>query len=377
VDVGQVAGKVSELERFRDSFKAANGEVMDAAAIERRLSEISVQFVKPGDLETTLRNWQVTISPEQLSGLEGRLSTSVTDQVNSKVAAFRGEVLGEVDRRLTAVGDLVGSRVNDALPALTQNLTATLQPRIDAVQQAAVDAAVTAAERSIATREQAIRTDFNAQVSDLRGGIQVSVRAEVAQGLASQLTAIQTNVTTALDRLDTLSARAAKADELSQSQTAAIAKLTQDAAALKNDIRTGLLAEIDLRFQAASRTIDEKLATFSKAQNDRLDAVSRDIAAKAVDEARRAASEAASNATAGTRAQLLAEMRSIAREEAGSLVREQVKVSVADAVKEQFTAIPGLISQEVRKTVGGGIGTRPNPNIGGPLGNNPQGGGPG
>ena len=359
IDVGQIAGKVSALETFRDGFKAANGEILDAAAIERRFSEISVGFVRPEDLNNALKDRQFEISAEQLTALEGRLTTNITDQVNSKVAGFRGEVLGEVDGRFGTVGDLVGARLNDALPGVTQSVTSNLQPRIDAARQAAVDAAVTAAQQSITARESAVRTDFNAQLSDLRASVQLSVRAEVAQSIASQLTGLQTSVANALDRLDAISTRAAKADDLAQSQAAAIARLTQDAAALKNDIRTSLLSEIDLRFQAANRTIDDKIAAFSKTQNDRLDVVTRDITNQALDEARRVANETASNATASTRAQLMAEMRAIAREEAGSAVRDQVKVSVADAVKEQFTTIPGLISQEVRRTVGTGGGAVP------------------
>jgi len=52
----------------------------------------------------------------------------------------------------------------------------------------------------------------------------------------------------------------------------------------------------------------------------------------------------------------------------GSAVRDQVKVSVADAVKEQFATVPGLISQEVRRTVGTSAGTVPNIQIGGRVG---------
>lgn len=359
IDVGQVAGLVSELEKFRDSFKSATGEILDAAAIERRFAEISVRFVTPDDLTATIKSHQFEISEEQLAGLEGRVATDLTNQLNARFSTFQTEFTGAVDRRLEGVGDLVGSRLNDALPAVTQNLTAALQPKIDAVQKAAVDSAVAAAQQSINTRENAIRADFNALLADVRASVQVSVRTEVAQSLASQLSGIQSSLASAQSKIDALSTRAGKADEFAQSQAAAIAKLTQDTATLKNDMRTSLLAELELRVQAVNRSIDDKLTAFSKTQNERLEAVSRDITTKALDEARRVATEAATTATATTRAQLLAEMRSVAREEASSAIQDQVKLRVTEAVKEQFSTVPGLISEEVRKTVGTSIATRP------------------
>jgi hypothetical protein len=349
VDVGQLVTRVGGLEQFRDTFRAANGELLNAAAIERRLAEVSTRTVTQNQLDDALKNFQVEIPQSQIDVIQTRLEASTREQVNGVMANFRGEVDTNINTRLAGVADLVSQRVNDALPGLTQSVTSSLNQRIDAAQKAAVDTAVAAAQKTLDDREKAIRADVASQISDTRASIAANIRTEVSQQLASGLTTINTNLAGAVSRLDTMTAQVNKQAEQLTSQAAAIAKVTQDTATLSNNLRTMVQSEISLQVAVITRSIDDKFAAFQKAQNDTLAAMSNDIRTAAIDAARKTALDTANASAQATRTQILAEMRSVAREEATALIRDQVKIAVTEAVKEQTASLPGLIATEVRR----------------------------
>jgi hypothetical protein len=285
-----------------------------------------------------------------LSGIEERLGTNLRTQVNESLGTFGTEIRGEVNTRLSGVGDLVNSRLNDALPGVTQSITTNLNASIETARRGAIDAAVAGAAQALNTREQAIRTDLEAGLADVRAGIPGTVRTEVGQQLPGQLAGIRTDLTAVNRRVDLVSTQATRHDETLNQHSIAIAAIPQDQANVRNELRTSMLAEVELRSANAARSLDERLAAFDRTQSDRFRNLTDDLRKLSSDTALRIATETASAQLRDMRAQMLAEMRTVAREEVTVGVRDQVKSSVNEAVKEQFAAVPGLIATEVRRT---------------------------
>jgi hypothetical protein len=352
VDVGQVVTRVNDLEQFRDRFRAANGELLDATTIERRLAEVSTRNVSQDQLTEALANVNVAISQDQIDGLQTRFETASREQVNAVLDNFRGEVNTTIGTRLGDVATLVSQNVNIALPGLTASITSTLNQHIDASERAAADAAVAVATRMLDDREKSIRADMATQLSDVTAGIIGSVRTEVSLQLATGLAGVTTGITATNARIDQLATVSNKQTEQLEAQAAATAQITQDNAALRVELRTLVRDEIGLQVSAINRSIDDRFTAFQKAQDDTLTAMAADIRTVALDAARKVAQDTATAASQATRTQVLAEMRSVAREEATILVRDQVRLAVTDAVKEHTASIPGLIATEIRRTTG-------------------------
>ena len=368
VDLGGVVNRVGELEGFRNRLRFANGELLDAATLERRLGEVTNRTVSQEQLDEAIRTRPTQVPPEILSGIEDRLGTNLRNQVNESLGTFGTEIRGEVDTRLSGVGDLVNSRLNDALPGVTQSITTNLNASIETARRGAIDAAIAGAGQALSTREQAIRADLDAGLADVRAGIPGAVRTEVGQQLPAQLAGIRTDLTAVNRRVDLVSAQATSHDETLSQHSIAVAAIPQDQANLKNELRTSLLAEVELRSANIARSLDEQLAAFDRTQSDRFLNLTEDLRKLSADTALRIATETATAQLRDMRAQMLAEMRTVAREEVTVGVRDQVKTSVNEAVKEQFAAVPGLIATEVRRT---NVATGPNPRIltgGGVLG---------
>jgi hypothetical protein len=350
VDLGGVVSRVGELEGFRNRLRAANGEVLDGAAIERRIGEVSNRTVSQQQLDDAIRTRPTQVPPEVLSGIEDRLGTNLRNQVNERLGTFSTEVRGDVNNRLSGVGDLVNSRLNDALPGVTQSITTNLTASIETARRDAIDSAIAGASQTLNTREQAIRADLVAGLADVRSGIPATVRTEVGQQLPGQLATIRTDLTAVNRRVDLVSAQATRHDETINQHSIVIAAIPQDQANLRNDLRTSLLAEVELRSANNARSLDDRLNTFDRAQSDRFRNLTDDLRKLSSDTALKIATDTATAQLRDMRAQMLAEMRTVAREEVTVGVRDQVRTSVNEAVKEQFATVPQLVATEVRRT---------------------------
>ncbi len=369
VDLGAVVTRVGQLEGFRDGLRLSNGQLLDGAAVEQRLAEVSNRSVSQQQLDEAIRTRPTQVPTDVLSGIEDRLGTNLRNQVNGTLETFGTQIRGEVNTRLTGVGDLVNSRLNDALPAVTQNLNTTLTASIETARRNAIDAAIAGAGQALNTREQAIRADLVSGLADVRTSIPATVRTEVGQQLPVQIASVRADLTATNKRLDLVSTQATRHDEVLNQHSVALAAIPQDQANLRTELRQSLLAEVELRSTNTSRSLDDRLAAFDRTQADRIKNLSDDLRRQSADTAQRIATDTATNQLKDLRAQMLAEIRTVAREEVSVGIRDQVRFQVNDAVKEQFATVPGLIATEVRRTnVSTNVATEPSTRIltGGP-----------
>jgi hypothetical protein len=364
VDMAAVLTRIAQLEQLRDRFRLANGELLDAATIERRIAEIANRSLSHGQLDDILRNRQFEISPDQLAGVETRVGANLREQVAGALNTFRTEVNADIANRFQNVGGIIDARVNDALPGIRASITAELTVRIDAAQQAAIANAVASAQRAIDASAATLRGEMGSRVTEVLAGIGATVRAEVTQRLATELTAIRASLDSAALRLDTLTSQANRIEETQRQHATTLAAVPQQFVALRNELRGLVLSEIDVRTTALNRTVTDRLTAFEKAQNDQFTALAKELQNRAADTSRAVALEAAQAETRSLRAALLAEMRGIAREEIAVSIRDQLRPAVTEAVREHTAAIPGLVAAEVRRVVGP---TRPVPPVG-PIG---------
>jgi len=349
VDLGNVVNRVGQLEQLRERLRLANGELLDAATVERRLSEAINRTVTHEQLDDAIRTRPAELSPETLEGIEGRLGTNIRNRVNESFAGFGTEIRDEVDTRLAGVGNIVDARLNDALPGVSQTLTTSLTASIQAARASAIEAALAGAGQTLSAREQAIRRDVDTRLADINTNVNATVRAQVAQQLPDQLAGVRSDLSAVSRKLDLVSAQATRHDEAIGQHSVALARIPQDQVTLRNELRQTMISEVEVRTAAAARSVEDRLTTLDRTQSDRFKNLSDDVRKLSADNAQRVATETASAQMRDLRSQLLAEMRTVARDEAGVIVRDRVKLAVDESVKEQFATVPGLIATEVRR----------------------------
>jgi hypothetical protein len=352
VDIGSMVTRVGELEQLRERLRSANGELLDAATIETRIAEIANRAVSQNQLDDVLGGLTFTVSDAQIADLETRVGGQVREQFNGVLDGFRNEIRTTVSTELDGVGTLIATRVNDALPSLTQSVTSAIAPRIDAAQRAAVQEAAAATQRAIASADAATRTDIAGQIADASVSLSTELQAQITQRLATELGPTGRAIADATARLDVLAAETARLGGVQNSQAAALAAIPQQIVALRAELRDTVLSEINLQVTALSRTLDARITSFTTTQTAQFEALAREVQTRAIDEARRVAVETAQSESRLLRTQLLAETRAIAREEVTGALRDQVRTTVNEAVREQFAAVPAMVTAEVRRVSG-------------------------
>jgi hypothetical protein len=351
VDLGSVVNRLGQLEQFRERLRLADGALLDAATVEQRLAQVTNSAVSPGQLEEALRDRPAGVPAEALAAIEGRLGTSLRAQVNQALDAAAAQIRDDVNDRLNSVGDLVDSRVNDALPGLTRGVINDLAASLDAAREDAINAALAGAAQALDAREQAIRDDLGGLIDDVRAGLAPAVSKELARQLPAQFDGLRSDLSDLSRRLDAVAAQAVRHEAILNQHELILARLPQDQVATKNDLRQTLLAEIDLRDAAARRTIDDRFAAFDTAQGVRLAGLAQDLRKQAADTALKVATDAANGQGRDLRAQLLAEMRAVAREEVGAAIRDSVRSTVNDVVKEQLVLINRMTPGDVGRVI--------------------------
>jgi hypothetical protein len=349
VDIGSVLTRVGELEQLRDRFRLANGELLDAATIERRIAEIDTRTVSQDELDGILDSRPAVLSADQMADLETRLGGDLRGQVNDVLEGFRVEVNDAISGRLDTVDALIATRVSDSLPGLTESVITAMQPRLDAARQSAVEEAVAASQRAIDDANAGTRADVDAKLGDLSVTLTAQMQSQITQRLTAELEAMNNALATNTQRLDTLTTTTVKLEQTQNSQASLLAAIPKQMSSLRGELREMVLSEVNLRTSALARSLDEQFATFQRTQAESFQRFATEIENKLRDQTRNVAIETAQKEVRLMRTQLLAETRSIAREEANTVLRDQVRGSVDTAVRDQFAAVPGLVAAEVRR----------------------------
>ncbi len=355
IDFGALVGRVSNLETFRDQFRSADGALLDASTIEHRLATIEQTAVTQDQLNQILADRPLTVPPDVVNGLETRLGATLRGQVAAQLSAFQTQVQGNVDTRLAGVGDLVASRLADAVPSITATVTANVTQSVASAQKAAIGAAGANAQAAIAAREQAIRNDLAAGLASVNDSITAAVGAQVAQQVAVALQPVRASLDAASQKIDALSTQVAQQELTLQQHSAALAQFPFTLAATKNDLMLQLQNEIALQVAAINRSIDDRFTSFQKQQNDVLAAALQNITTKVTDAAALAATNAATNAANAVRAQIVADMQTVARDQANAVVASQLQTAVNQAVSDRFASLPNLVASEVHRVATSGL----------------------
>ena len=352
VDVGALAGRITNLEQFREGLKSASGQSLDGAALDQRFAQLQAIAVTQDQLTQAFASHPVQIPADQVNALETRLGTTLRDQVSTQLQTFQTKVQSNLDTRLAGVSDLVASRISDAVPGLSQALTTNLNASIAVAQKAAVDAANASAQAAIAAREQVVRADLGAQIAGVNAGLNATLTAQVAQQLGVSLQSITGSLTAATQKLDAVTATVAQQGTALQGQATQLAAVPQTLANLKNDLQQSVLNEVKLQVTAINRTISDQFAAFQKTQADQFSVATQNILSQATTAATQAATTAANNAANTVRAQIVADMQTVAQQQATAVKNAQVKSAVTSAVSDQFAAVPGLVASEVQRVSG-------------------------
>lgn len=290
VEPAAVVAGLRQVEDLRTRLTTPTGALLDAAEVERRLTELRTTLVTeeelteaisgvrvrvPDDLRATLLEQSRAAAREQSETSTGALAERLNGQIASRLA----EVETVATRAAAAAAEQVGTALRTQL---ADSLRADLEPRITAGD----DRLRTELRESLARTQTSIGTVVEERVRALQGTLEASVvegirrlqpeiTASVTESVAGSLREISGRIGTVESRIGdlraTITANATEVAALRQSLAAEIERTTRD---LRVTLDTQLRETVG-RLTTAQNELRETLRGEIAVERQRVDRVVR------------------------------------------------------------------------------------------------------
>lgn len=320
VDVPGLVAKVAALEALEQHLTLPDGRPLDAAELERRLTELTNTLVTEQELDAALAGFHPTIPADVIDGVKSDVLALSLGQINPKIDQLRADTNTTIDKRLSDLDGRIGTAVVAALPQVRDQVLAAAQERIDAAV-AHEDADVRSLlDQRLAEQKAGLESELGSKIDGVSASILPTARDETARQLDDKLPPISA-ATAVLDARSTgLETRVSAAEQRDGTQDAAIGQLRADV--------TGLSARIDREVPAAIATADQHASALVDSAAAQL---KTDLATYCDNQIAQKLGEVIN--------QLRGEMHEIAKDEIAAVRAEAMKF-VDGRIAERFARLP-------------------------------------
>ena len=351
-NAGQFDERLRSVEQLRQRLTAPSGVVLDASALERRLTELTNTFVTEPHLDEVLANRPIEVPPDRLAALEETVANRLQDQFTTEISQASTALRAEMTNRFGEVEGIVVRAIGDSVPNITDSVLGVVRGEV-ADRLGATRAELLASLQEQTTgSEGRLLTAVDQRLGETSARITADLQARLDSGIAGQVGPLRAR----MDRLDEASRQNADAiGRLDQSQTANAARIeaiSRDADQGRRVLQTTLLAEMDRRLQQQLATFDQRLTEIDGRIRDRITVAINDAVSSLSPQLQQIAGDAARREAQIAASQVRGETREIVREEVATAA-EGVRTSLRADIDRAFATVPGLVSGEVRRATSG------------------------
>jgi hypothetical protein len=350
IDVPALVERVTAVEVLRDRLTRPDGELLDAASLERRLIELQGSLVTADTLTETLADLRDDIrgggldldtvldaargaGREAATGSVDTLATELRSTISARFGEIDATVEAAVSRSTTAVVDsvlgTVRSEIDQAVGSGDADVRAALEAALDqriAATTRLVDERLSAISDGVSNQ---VATELDTRLTATLGAL--NTRLDGIAGSVGELAARATGNESAIAELDTRLEAGLRADATARAATRA--ELLERIAAVETGLDPRITAAVD-----AARSV---LRTDLEAT---VGAVRRDLEGSL----ERAAREAAATEVQVLSTSVRTDVQSVIRQEIDAtmgVLREEISAEVAGLQQR----VAGLVANEVTR----------------------------
>ena len=264
-DAVALTERVKAVEAVRERLRRPDGELLDASALELRLTELTNTLVTESELDVALGKHRAVIDPEQVGVLEERLRAVAATDGEAAARRVTDDLRGELAQGLAGIDDRIQSVVSDGVGGLReelgQNQRGALERAVDLMRE---DTQVLVGDRTTALADE-LRAELQATEARTRE-FSVTTARELSDAAVASVAG---DLVARLDRLDAdttqlLGAQTALSRSLETTATRIEQVAVQEASARQADIaavreeQSAELSRMDSRMTEVEnrRTID-------------------------------------------------------------------------------------------------------------------------
>ncbi|HXG24644.1 MAG TPA: hypothetical protein VNJ09_08835 [Chthonomonadales bacterium] len=384
VNMAAILERLSSVEALRERLRLPSGQLLDAATLESRLTELTNTLVTEEELDEALANRPGQIPPDQVDALREELSTGLRAELQANHQSLTEQIRGEMNQRLSEVDARIAQAVADSLPGVRDSVLGSVRPEIAAAVQAVNTELRAFVETRLGEVSTSLRADLEGQLADVQRSIGPAILAELDRQIPPLIAPLQQGLEGLLARMQAAEARQTAHEGTLAGLAARMEAVAQQEANARAELQRSLLATMEGRLAGRDAQVEERFARESVATQERIEATIGSARPGLLEEARRQANAAAETRVREMAVQLRGEMHQIARDEIAGLedrlnaglapmvnmilnerlpgmVRQQVQAvleerlstMVEEQIRSSFTELaPGLIAEQIRDILG-------------------------
>lgn len=344
------ADRLKGMEAFRDRLKLPNGDLLDAAILEHRLTDLTNTLVTQAQLDDALGTRTVRLSDQDRAQLRDQLSADLaasTRQMNEEAAT---RLRAEITDRLAGVDAEISRAVSDAIPGVRDATAAALRPEFQAALAAATEAGNARLEGRLTETSASLTNALGQKIDDVQRSIGSTIQAELAQRIPTAVADLNSRLDTLTARTQAAERRLSDHDQSFSALGTRIEAVSREDAAARSDIRNQITRDMDTKLRDLSTAVDSRLAAHTRDINVRIDTSLVGIRDTLLAGFSDTASQAAARQVGDMATTLRAEMHQAAQDEVAVSTR-QMQDMVAAQLQLAFADLPAVVDTHVRTAV--------------------------
>lgn len=346
VDMQALVGRLSSVEELRDRLKQPDGSLLDASALEHRLTELTNTLVTQETLDAALATISRDLSPDQLESITGTLRNELSSQVNDSVETLAGQIRAETDARFQEIDATVAQAVSNAMPNIMNSVLNTVRPEIATAVSKGLEQSQALFEKRLSETTGALGDDLSQKIADVQLNIENSVRGEFERQLPGHIAVITEQVTKLARLVEPMSARLDTVEERVAKTADRVEEVNQDLLKRISVIQPGLVSTLDERFAVLRAEMDTRATQADARTRTQIDAAIADSQRALLDKVSQVAITAATNQVNLMKDQLRTEMITISRDQIAGM-QDQLRAGVDAQINASLARLPDLVRTEI------------------------------
>ncbi len=172
-DIKDLSERIAGLEKLRESLTGPDGNILDASAMEIRLTELQTKLVSQDQLDEALKGVRVRPPQDLVDNLKGEINDSLQEELKARFDAQltqyderyinTGEFSDELKSRDQILGEQTSASINDLRNQITSNFTAndSLESRLELLSSTLSNTMAERVETELNIRLDEVQKDNN------------------------------------------------------------------------------------------------------------------------------------------------------------------------------------------------------------------------
>ncbi|HSK32608.1 MAG TPA: hypothetical protein VK903_03915, partial [Propionicimonas sp.] len=277
VTPGALLDGLTTVKQLQERLTTPTGALLDAAEIERRITELKTTLVTEDELTAALKNRTATLDDAVRASLLDETRATATRPAELSATTLTEQLRSELSGRIDVVAQSAVQAARDATGQFRDQLQAAITAQLTTVIQQGDAAVKDSVGQSVAAATAALQTAVNQRVSQLESSLTDRVAGAITAARPDLLAAFGATLD---GRLADLNGRLAALQNGIGDVRAALNGTATDLAALRQSTATALANQISALRSETVSNLRDAVTSVQSAQASGLDTVRAEIAAE-------------------------------------------------------------------------------------------------